>query len=227
MQRRDADFLDRLTVLRRRVADVFVEPPARVPGGDVAHIAVAGDLGDHGGGGDRGAGRVALHHSPVRDGAGVEAEAVDETDRLLRWWRQPLQRQRERFDVGHVQAAAVDPGRAADDDTDPLRRSQHARVHLQAVGLGHLLGVVQAAEGAPVGVREALVVEQHGSCDQRSGETAATGLVGTGDVAAAEPAIEGEETPAAGQPPAVELPFRGLRARRFGLGASRWQRPLQ
>ena len=38
---------------------------------------------------------------------------------------------RERLDVGHVQAARVDPAHAADDDADPRRRPQHARVHLQ------------------------------------------------------------------------------------------------
>jgi hypothetical protein len=41
-------------------------------------------------------------------------------------------------------------------------------------------------------MREALVVEQDGGGDQRAGEAAAPSLVGAGDVAAAEAAIEGE-----------------------------------
>ena len=110
---------------------------------------------------------------------------------------------RERFDVGHVQAAAVDPGRRADHDADPRRRPQHAGEHLQPPLLGHLLGVVQAAEGAAVGVREALVVDQDRGGDQRAGQAAAPGLVGAGDEAALQPAVEGEQAAAAGQPAPV------------------------
>ena len=52
-------------------------------------------------------------------------------------------------------------------------------------------------------VRERLVVDQHRGGDQRPGEAAAPGLVGAGDEAAAEAAVEGEQAARAGQPAAV------------------------
>ena len=60
VQRRDALALDRLAVLGRRVADVRGELPARVQRVGAVHEAVARDLGDDRGGGDRGARRVAV-----------------------------------------------------------------------------------------------------------------------------------------------------------------------
>ena len=51
---------DRRAVLGRRVADVLGEPPARVALVGAVHVAVARDLGDDRGGGDRRAGRVAV-----------------------------------------------------------------------------------------------------------------------------------------------------------------------
>jgi hypothetical protein len=80
---------------------------------------------------------------------------------------------------------------------------------------------VEAAEGAAVGEREALVVDQDRGGDQRSRETAAAGLVGTGDEAALQPAVEGEEAAAAGEAAAVRDPGLRLRGCRRGLGASR------
>ena len=59
VQRRDAEALDRGAVLGRRVADVGRELPARIARLHAVHEAVARDLRDHGGGGDRGARRVA------------------------------------------------------------------------------------------------------------------------------------------------------------------------
>ena len=181
---------------------MLVEAPVRVLGGGAVHVAIAGDLGDDRGGGDRGAGAVALDHGPVRDSAAGQREAVGEAGRVRRR-RQPFQRDRERFDVGHVQAAAVDPGGGADDDADPGRRPQHAGEHLQPPLLGHLLGVVQAGEGAAVGVREPLVVDQDRGGDQRPGQATPPGLVGAGDVATLEAAVEGEQAAAAGQPAAA------------------------
>src|SRR6185312_10439208 len=60
VQRRDTALFDRLAVGGRRVADVLGEVPARVLAVRVAHEAVAGHLRDDRGGGDRGAGRVAV-----------------------------------------------------------------------------------------------------------------------------------------------------------------------
>jgi hypothetical protein len=74
-----------------------------------------------------------------------------------------------------------------------------------------LLGVIQARQGAPVCQREPLEVEQHGGRDERPCERATTGLVGAGDEAPLEGAIEGEEAAAAA---------RGVRACRRGSAAS-------
>ena len=84
-----------------------------------------------------------------------------------------------------------------------LGRAQHRRVELLApLGL-HLLRVVQAGERAAVRARERLVVDQDRGGDQRPGQAAPPGLVGAGDLAAAEPAVEGEEAARAGQPALV------------------------
>ena len=66
-------------------------------------------------------------------------------------------------------------------------------IELLAARLGVLLGVVQPRERAAVGQRQPLEVEQDGGGDERPGERAAPGLVGAGDEAAAELAVEGEE----------------------------------
>ena len=52
-------------------------------------------------------------------------------------------------------------------------------------------------------MRERLVVDQDRGGDQRPGQAAAPGLVGAGDVAALEAAVEGEQAAAAGQPAAA------------------------
>ncbi len=142
--------------------------------------------------------------------------------------RQPFKRVGERFDVGHVQAALVDAAGTAHHDADPLGGAQHAGEELGPLLGVHLLGVVQAGEGAAVGVGERLVVDQHRGGDQRAGEAAAAGLVGAGDPAAVEAAVEGEEPTGARQAALVRLALRrGLRGRRCDLGASRWQRPCR
>ena len=64
--------LDRLAVLGGRVADVLGEIPARMAVVGPTHVAVAGLLGDHRGGRDRGALGVAADHRPL-----VEAEIGD------------------------------------------------------------------------------------------------------------------------------------------------------
>ena len=83
------------------------------------HVAVAGDLGDHRGGGDRGAARVAVDDRPVLDRTALpEREAVAETDRARH--RDPLEAAGERLEVGDVKAAGVDPAHAADRHRDPV-----------------------------------------------------------------------------------------------------------
>ncbi len=96
------------------------------------------------------------------------------------------------------------PAGAAHDDADPLGGAQHAGEELGPLLGVHLLGVVQAGEGAAIGVGERLVVDQHRGGDQRSGEATAPGLVGAGDPAAAETAVEGEEPARAGQAALVQ-----------------------
>jgi hypothetical protein len=59
------------------------------------------------------------------------------------------------------------------------------RIETLAVLGSHLLGVVQASEGAAVGEAEALVVDQHRGGDQRPGQGAASSLIGAGDPAPA------------------------------------------
>src|SRR3954447_15454897 len=82
VERRDALPVDRGAVLGGRVADVFLEAPARMALGGLAHVAVAGDLGEDRGGGDGGACAVATDHAVMRDLAAGQAEAVDQADRL-------------------------------------------------------------------------------------------------------------------------------------------------
>jgi hypothetical protein len=77
-----------------------------------------------------------------------------------------------------------------------------------------LLGVVEARERAAFGQRQPLEVEQNGRRDERPGQRAAAGLVGTRDEAALERAVESEELATAGL-------ARALRASRCGPAASR------
>jgi len=192
MQGGDADPLDRGAVLGGRVTDVLVEAPAGMLLGDTVHVAIAGDLGYHRGGSDRGARAIALDHGAVRHRALTQGEAVDQAGGPLAR-RQSLQRTRQRFDVGHVQAARVDPAHATDDDAHPTRRPQHRRVQLLPLLRPHLLGVVQTPERPPVRAGERLVVEQHRGGNQRPGEAASASLIGTRYLATAETAVEGKE----------------------------------
>ncbi len=163
----------------------------------------------------------------MRHRAIAQGEAVDQARRAgLR--AQPFQRVGQGFDVGHVQAAVVDPASAADDDADPRGGAENAGKELSPLLDAHLLGVVEAGEGAPVGVRERLVVDQHRRGDKGAGETATARLMGSCNQAAAETPVEGEEPPRPYQAALVGLPFGGgLRGDRRGQAASRWQRPCR
>jgi hypothetical protein len=89
-----------------------------------------------------------------------------------------------------------------------------------------LLGVVQRAESAQLARRQRLVVEQDRRGDDRAREAAATRLVGTGDEANAERAVEGEEPVAAGPAP-CPAPRPRARGTRCGPAASKWRRLLR
>src|SRR5207302_5182946 len=78
VQRRDALAQDRVAVFGRGVADVFREAPTGVLQVGVAHVAVARDLGDDRRGGDRRAGRVAVHDRALRTTEVRHGEAVEQ-----------------------------------------------------------------------------------------------------------------------------------------------------
>src|SRR4029453_18772110 len=117
------------------------------------------------------AARVAADQGALLMAEVAHAETVDEADTALA--RDALERRAQRLEVGVVEAAAVDPARAANDDRRLRGGPQHERVELLASGLGVLLGVVQTRERAAVRQGQALEVEQHGRRHERAGETSA------------------------------------------------------
>ena len=127
VQPRGAVAEDRLAVARGRVADVLGEPELREVRVGVVHVAVPRDLGDHRGGRDRGAATVAADHLPVLDRA-VAAERKPSTRQTAPGRATALEAAPQRGDVGHVQAAGVDPADAADGDGDALGRADDDRV---------------------------------------------------------------------------------------------------
>ena len=78
MQRRDAEATDRLAVLGGRVAHVLGELPSGMRRVGPVHVAVTRLLGQHGGGRDRRALRVAADDRPVLVGQTPDGEAVAE-----------------------------------------------------------------------------------------------------------------------------------------------------
>src|SRR5207302_10780107 len=105
-------------------------------------------------------------------------------------------------------AGAAGPGR------DAIGGAQHERVELRASGRAVLLRVVEVGERPAGGQRKPLEGEEAGGGHERARERASTRLVGAGDEAPLERAIEGEELAAASF---------GARPRAFrcGLVASR------
>jgi hypothetical protein len=192
--------------------------------GDAAHVAVARDLGEHGGGGDGGAAGVAADDRTLLVPEARQREAVDEADRAVAG--HPRERGAQGVEIADVEPAGVDRAHAAGDDRHLGRRLHDARVELLARGLGVLLGVVQARERAAVGQGQALEVEEDGGGHERAREAAATGLVGAGDPAHAERAVELEQAAArpALHPRAAVSAVLGLRGGRCGWVASRWRR---
>ena len=97
-------------------------------------------------------------------------------------------------EVGHVQPAGIDPGRAARDDATWAASRRITGIQLGAALGRLLLGVVEQPRARGLGGTDPLEVEQHRRGDhERSGEAAAAGLVGAGDEPDAERAIEREQ----------------------------------
>jgi hypothetical protein len=68
------------------------------------------------------------------------------------------------------------------------------------------LGVVEPGERSHLAQAQTLVVEQHGGRNERTREAAPTRLVGAGDVASTERAVEPEKTPGRATPAARGSP---------------------
>ena len=92
-----------------------------------------------------------------------------------------------------MQPAAVDLVGGNDADDDPLGAADDAAIELVALVGRNLLRVVQVRERPDAVLAQARVVEQHTGDDERPGERAPPGLVGSGDEARAELAVELEE----------------------------------
>jgi len=212
VERRDPVRRDRRAVLGCGIADIGLELPRGVARRRAAHVAVARHLGEDRRSGDGRTPRVAADDSPLLDLEVGDAEAVDQAQRVLA--PQAAESGSQRLEIRHVEAAGVDPTRATDDDRCSGRGAHHERIQLLAAGFGVLLRVVQVRQRPARGEGEAVEVEQDRRRDERARERAPPGLVGTGDEAPLERAIEGEQLPAA--------PLRArLRAFRFALEASR------
>jgi hypothetical protein len=61
-----------------------------------------------------------------------------------------------------------------------------------------LLGVVERAQVADVAPAQALEVQEHARGDERPGQTAPPGLIGSGDEATSQPAVVAQEAPTRG-----------------------------
>ena len=111
MKRRDAEPLDRVAVLGRRVSHVIGELPARMLGVDAPHVAVPRLLGDDRRGRDRSALAIAADHSLLAKAERRDGKAVAETDAIgagdLR------ERVTQRSQVGHVKPTTVDAASTA------------------------------------------------------------------------------------------------------------------
>ena len=120
----------------RRVADVPSKPSPGSARAASAHVAVAGDLGDHRGGGDRGAAGVAVDDRPVLDRAArAEPEAVDQAHGA-RDARRARGSRPSAFRLVTCRPRESMPRDAADRDRDLRRGPQHGRVERLALLLG-------------------------------------------------------------------------------------------
>src|SRR5919201_845950 len=87
VQRRDAQTLDGVAVLGRRVADVGAELPAGVPGVGAVHEPIAADLGDDRGGGDGRARCVAVDDRAWPPRPASSAPAIHRTPSRRSNWK--------------------------------------------------------------------------------------------------------------------------------------------
>jgi hypothetical protein len=211
-------------MLGSRVADVLGKLEAGMGGVRPAHIAVAGLLGDHGGGRDRGAAGVSADD---RARAGLaEREPIAQADAAVAG--HAAQSGPECGEVGHVEATIVYSRRAPGDDRDARRDAQDHPEQLRPRLRSVLLGIVQCAQRANVGGAQALEVEEDGGGDKRPREGAPPRLIRARDKADAEPPVESEQlAPCAARAPLrvarLRIPrtARKLRGSRFGPVASK------
>jgi hypothetical protein len=118
-----------------------------------------------------------------------------------------------------VETAGVDARSATRDDRRARGDPEDDRVELGARGRGVLLGIVEGAEGAALGRTDALEVEEDGGDDERAGQASPSRLVGPGDEANPEAAVEAQQLPARTRgPPPGGARLRGIRS---GQAASR------
>jgi len=146
VQRRDPDPLDRLAMLRGRVADVLLEAPSRMLECGAVHVAVAGHLRQDRSGGDRGAGAVAFDHRAMRHPALAQGEAVDQA---VRRGPKTLTVTMRETDDGELETAIADdaPGERRRRSLDEL--AERART---------LNGVLTVDQGEEVGTTVRVVL---------------------------------------------------------------------
>ena len=95
------------------------------------------------------------------------AEAVGQQQRARRRV-EPVQRARERREIGAVHAAAVDLARRRDDHAHARRAGEHGVVQLLALRERARLGVVELCERRAHAALQAAVVEEHARRDERA-----------------------------------------------------------
>ncbi len=157
MKRGDAVRADRRAVLRGGITHVRVEIPLGMAVGHAPHVAVAGDLGEHRGGGNRCALGVTTDDGTMLVAEVRELEAVHQAQGIVAG--DAAKRSSQPGDVRDMKAARVDAAHATHNYRRLRGGPQDERVELLAGRFGVLLGVVQPCERAAVREREALDVE--------------------------------------------------------------------
>ena len=156
------------------------------------HVAVARDLRDHRGGGDRRARGVAADHRAL-----LVAEVAGPGSRRSgrRTGHARRARARRAAPRGWSRAGRARRSRARSARRSPPRRGAHDHREelLARLGVCCLESLSAASARTLATAPSALEVEQHRRGDERAGEAAPPGLVGAGDEAGAERAIEVEE----------------------------------
>ncbi len=104
-----------------------------------------------------------------------------------------------------MQTAGVDASYAPRDHSDAVRDAKDVRIEHLARFARVLLGVVERAQEPLLGQAQGLVIEKDRGGDERSCERTPPSLVGAGEQAHRELAIEREEPPAALATPQASL----------------------